>query len=164
MAPLGAVANQPCCPIEQQLHLLLAHALMPQRLDDQRRGGATRSPCAAVVIDVVVDPGKRAGAGVLLDTQADAVPLRADDVPSDPRVIHGNPVHCVPVTHELPVVAISQYVERSHAEELLDSAGGRAVGYLLKHRVVDVEEFGQALRTVVGGGSRSTPTPCTTAS
>jgi len=53
----------------------------------------------------------------------------------------------------LPVVALSQYVERSYAEELLDSAGGRAVGYLLKDRVVDVEEFGQALRTVVGGGT-----------
>ena len=53
----------------------------------------------------------------------------------------------------LPVVALSQYVERSYAEDLLDSAGGRAVGYLLKDRVVDVEEFGQALRTVVGGGT-----------
>lgn len=53
----------------------------------------------------------------------------------------------------LPVVALSQYVERSYAEELLDSAGGRAVGYLLKDRVVDVEEFGHALRTVVGGGT-----------
>jgi DNA-binding NarL/FixJ family response regulator len=53
----------------------------------------------------------------------------------------------------LPVVALSQYVERSYAEDLLDSAGGRAVGYLLKDRVVDVEEFGRALRTVVGGGT-----------
>lgn len=53
----------------------------------------------------------------------------------------------------LPVVALSQYVERSYAEQLLDSAGGRAVGYLLKDRVVDVAEFGQALRTVVGGGT-----------
>ena len=60
-------------------------------------------------------------------------------------------MHCVPVTRELPVVAVSQYVERSHAAELLDSAGGRAVGYLLKDRVVDVEEFGQALRTVAAG-------------
>ncbi len=53
----------------------------------------------------------------------------------------------------LPVVALSQYVERSYAEDLLDSAGGRAVGYLLKDRVVDVAEFGQALRTVVAGGT-----------
>jgi DNA-binding NarL/FixJ family response regulator len=53
----------------------------------------------------------------------------------------------------LPVVALSQYVERSYAEDLLDSGGGRAVGYLLKDRVVDVAEFGRALRTVVGGGT-----------
>ncbi len=53
----------------------------------------------------------------------------------------------------LPVVALSQYVERSYAEDLLDSEGGRAVGYLLKDRVVDVAEFGRALRTVVGGGT-----------
>ena len=57
------------------------------------------------------------------------------------------------VRRALPVVALSQYVERSYAEELLDSAGGRAVGYLLKDRVVDVEEFGRALRTVAGGGT-----------
>jgi DNA-binding NarL/FixJ family response regulator len=53
----------------------------------------------------------------------------------------------------VPVVALSQYVERSYAELLLDSAGGRAVGYLLKDRVVDVAEFGRALTTVVGGGT-----------
>ncbi|MBO0846444.1 MAG: response regulator transcription factor [Nocardioides sp.] len=53
----------------------------------------------------------------------------------------------------LPVVALSQYVERSYAEDLLDSADGRAVGYLLKDRVVDIAEFGQALRTVVRGGT-----------
>lgn len=53
----------------------------------------------------------------------------------------------------LPVVALSQYVERSYAEDLLDSGGGRAVGYLLKDRVVDVAEFGRALETVVGGGT-----------
>jgi DNA-binding NarL/FixJ family response regulator len=53
----------------------------------------------------------------------------------------------------VPVVALSQYVEHSYAELLLDSAGGRAVGYLLKDRVVDVAEFGRALTTVVGGGT-----------
>jgi DNA-binding NarL/FixJ family response regulator len=57
------------------------------------------------------------------------------------------------VRRPLPVVALSQYVERSYAEELLDSAGGHAVGYLLKDRVVDVEEFGHALRAVVDGGT-----------
>ncbi len=53
----------------------------------------------------------------------------------------------------LAVVAFSQYVERSYAAELLDSGGGQRVGYLLKDRVVDVEEFVATLRTVVDGGT-----------
>ena len=54
---------------------------------------------------------------------------------------------------ELAVVALSQYVERGYAAELLDSHGGRRVGYLLKDRVVDVAEFVDALRQVVNGGT-----------
>ncbi|MGW5646456.1 response regulator transcription factor [Saccharopolyspora sp. NPDC003752] len=53
----------------------------------------------------------------------------------------------------LAVVALSQYVERSYAAELLDSHGGERVGYLLKDRVVDVEEFAGVLRHVVAGGT-----------
>ncbi|TDD54444.1 response regulator transcription factor [Saccharopolyspora elongata] len=53
----------------------------------------------------------------------------------------------------LAVVALSQYVERSYAAELLDSHGGERVGYLLKDRVVDVEDFAGALRHVVAGGT-----------
>jgi len=53
----------------------------------------------------------------------------------------------------LPVVALSQYVERSYASELLDSCGGRGVGYLLKDRVTAITAFADALRTVAGGGT-----------
>ena len=53
----------------------------------------------------------------------------------------------------LAVVALSQYVEQSYASELLDSGDGRRVGYLLKDRVGDVEEFAAALRQVAGGGT-----------
>ncbi|MEQ4301479.1 response regulator transcription factor [Plantactinospora sp. B6F1] len=53
----------------------------------------------------------------------------------------------------LTVVALSQYVEQSYAADLLDSDGGRGVGYLLKDRVVDVAEFVGALRQVVAGGT-----------
>ncbi|MGN5237921.1 response regulator transcription factor [Rhodococcus sp. SJ-3] len=52
----------------------------------------------------------------------------------------------------LAVVALSQYVELSYADELLGADGGR-VGYLLKDRVVDVEEFVSTLRQVVSGGT-----------
>ncbi|WP_329239342.1 response regulator transcription factor [Actinoallomurus sp. NBC_01490] len=53
----------------------------------------------------------------------------------------------------LAVVALSQYVELSYASDLLDSGDGRGVGYLLKDRVVDVEEFVATLRQVAGGGT-----------
>ncbi|MBB6120082.1 response regulator transcription factor [Nocardiopsis algeriensis] len=54
---------------------------------------------------------------------------------------------------DLAVVALSQYVELSYASDLLDSHGGRGVGYLLKQRVGDVREFASVLRQVVGGAT-----------
>jgi DNA-binding NarL/FixJ family response regulator len=53
----------------------------------------------------------------------------------------------------LAVVALSQYVQHSYAADLLDSGDGRGVGYLLKDRVVDVEDFIDALRRVAAGGT-----------
>lgn len=53
----------------------------------------------------------------------------------------------------LAVVALSQYVEQSYAADLLDSGDGRRVGYLLKDRVVDVEEFIAILHQVADGGT-----------
>jgi DNA-binding NarL/FixJ family response regulator len=54
---------------------------------------------------------------------------------------------------QLAVVVLSQYVQHSYAADLLDSRDGLGVGYLLKDRVADVEEFIAALREVVGGGT-----------
>ena len=54
---------------------------------------------------------------------------------------------------DLAVVALSQYVQHSYAADLLDSADGRGVGYLLKDRVADVAEFIAALRRVTEGGT-----------
>ena len=54
------------------------------------------------------------------------------------------------------VLVISQYVEPAYAMELLaDSAEG--VGYLLKDRVSDLEEFAAAVRRVGEGGSALDP-------
>ncbi|MFC3736243.1 LuxR C-terminal-related transcriptional regulator [Paractinoplanes deccanensis] len=53
----------------------------------------------------------------------------------------------------LAVVALSQFVQQGYAADLLDSHGGRGVGYLLKDRVVDVEDFVAAVRQVVEGGT-----------
>ncbi|MFI6286132.1 response regulator [Streptomyces sp. NPDC051018] len=53
----------------------------------------------------------------------------------------------------LPVLVLSQYVQRSYAAELLDSGDGSGVGYLLKDRVGQIEEFVDALRDVADGGT-----------
>lgn len=53
----------------------------------------------------------------------------------------------------LPVLVLSQYVQRAYAEELLDSSNGTHVGYLLKERVGHVEEFVDALQRVAAGAT-----------
>ena len=52
----------------------------------------------------------------------------------------------------LPVLVLSQYVEERYASELL-SRGRGGVGYLLKDRVADVEQFIDSLRRVAAGGT-----------
>jgi DNA-binding NarL/FixJ family response regulator len=57
----------------------------------------------------------------------------------------------------LPVLVLSQYVERLYARELLaDGRGG--IGYLLKDRVSDVGDFVDAVRRVAAGGTALDPT------
>ncbi len=53
----------------------------------------------------------------------------------------------------LPVLVLSQYVERSYALGLLDSGGGAAVGYLLKERVGAVADFMDAVKRIAAGGT-----------
>ncbi|MCW2869940.1 response regulator transcription factor [Actinacidiphila oryziradicis] len=54
------------------------------------------------------------------------------------------------------VLLLSQYVEERYAVDLLaDSSAG--VGYLLKQRVADVEEFAEAVRRVAKGGTALDP-------
>ena len=52
----------------------------------------------------------------------------------------------------LPVLVLSQYVEQLYARELLADQGG-GVGYLLKDRVFNDDQFVDAIRTVAGGGT-----------
>ena len=54
---------------------------------------------------------------------------------------------------DLPVVALSQYVQSAYAAELLDSGQGRGIGYVLKERVVDVADFVDTLHRVLRGGT-----------
>ena len=56
----------------------------------------------------------------------------------------------------LPVLVLSQHVEPLYARELL-SDSGRGVGYLLKERISDVEEFVEAVHQVAAGGTALDP-------
>ena len=52
---------------------------------------------------------------------------------------------------EVGILVLSAHVEVEHALELL--AGGRGIGYLLKSRVTDIDEFIGSLERVAKGGS-----------
>jgi DNA-binding NarL/FixJ family response regulator len=56
----------------------------------------------------------------------------------------------------LPVLVLSQHVEQLYARELLADGAG-AVGYLLKDRVLNAEQFIDALRRVAAGGTAMDP-------
>lgn len=50
-----------------------------------------------------------------------------------------------------PILLLSQYVVLSYAQELF-AAGGQAIGYLLKDRVSNIEDFLDAAHRVADGG------------
>lgn len=55
------------------------------------------------------------------------------------------------------VLLLSQYVEERYAADLLAAQSGAGIGYLLKQRVADVEDFIDALRRVAAGGTALDP-------
>jgi DNA-binding NarL/FixJ family response regulator len=57
---------------------------------------------------------------------------------------------------ETAILVVSQYVESTYATELLaDGRGG--IGYLLKDRIMDVDDFVDAVRRVAEGGTALDP-------
>jgi DNA-binding NarL/FixJ family response regulator len=60
------------------------------------------------------------------------------------------------VAPETAVLIVSQYVEQAYAAELLASGEG-GVGYLLKDRVMEVDDFVESVRRVAGGGTALDP-------
>ncbi|MFJ8232201.1 LuxR C-terminal-related transcriptional regulator [Streptomyces sp. NPDC094448] len=56
----------------------------------------------------------------------------------------------------LPVLVLSQHVEQLYARELLADGNG-GIGYLLKDRVFDAEQFVDAVRRVARGGTAMDP-------
>jgi DNA-binding NarL/FixJ family response regulator len=53
---------------------------------------------------------------------------------------------------DLAILILSQYVEERYAADLL-AGGARGVGYLLKDRIADVEQFLAAVQRVADGGT-----------
>ncbi|NLT25045.1 MAG: response regulator transcription factor [Microbacteriaceae bacterium] len=53
---------------------------------------------------------------------------------------------------ELPILVLSQYVEERYATDLITRSPG-ALGYLLKDRVADVDEFLDSIEQVGAGGT-----------
>jgi DNA-binding NarL/FixJ family response regulator len=103
-------------------------------------------------IDVV---GRAADATELLAAVRDTVPdLAVVDIRMPPtRTTEGlEAARVIRQKHpEVAILVLSAHAEVDHAMELL--ATGRSVGYLLKSRVMDVEEFIDALDRVAKGGS-----------
>lgn len=109
----------------------------------------------AAGLQVVGTAGDVAGLDVLLadaDTDADVVVL---DVRMPPTFTDEGIRSALELQHReppLPVLVLSQYVEERYATELL-SRGRGGIGYLLKDRVADVEQFIDSLRRVAAGGT-----------
>ena len=103
-------------------------------------------------MDVV---GRAADATGLLAAVRDTVPdLAIVDIRMPPtRTTEGlEAARVIRQKHpEVAILVLSAHAEVDHAMELL--ATGRSVGYLLKSRVMDVEEFIDALDRVAKGGS-----------
>jgi DNA-binding NarL/FixJ family response regulator len=60
------------------------------------------------------------------------------------------------VVPDTAVLIVSQYIEQAYAAELLaDGRGG--IGYLLKDRIMEVDDFVDAVRRVAGGGTALDP-------
>jgi DNA-binding NarL/FixJ family response regulator len=108
------------------------------------------------VVAAAVDTGEK-----LIAAGRDAAPdLVVTDVRMPPTFRSEGLVAAVRLREEnpsLPVVVLSQYVEQSYVAELLDSAGGAGIGYLLKDRVSDVADFADTLRRVHAGGTAVDP-------
>ena len=56
----------------------------------------------------------------------------------------------------LAILVLSQYVEQLYARELL-ADGTSGIGYLLKDRVFDSDQFVDAIRRVAAGGKAMDP-------
>jgi DNA-binding NarL/FixJ family response regulator len=143
-APTGPAALEPVRVVIAEDNALLREGL---QMLLERNG---------FVVAAAVDTGEK-----LIAAGRDAAPdLVVTDVRMPPTFSSEGLVAAVRLRKEnpsLPVVVLSQYVEQSYVAELLDSAGGAGMGYLLKDRVSDVADFADTLRRVHAGGTAVDP-------
>ena len=102
--------------------------------------------------------GRAGDATTLLQVVADAKPdLAVIDIRMPPDLTDdgARAARTLRAQHPgLGIVLLSQHIETRHSVELVATGG---FGYLLKDRVLDVEDFLDALTRVAGGGSALDP-------
>ena len=93
--------------------------------------------------------------GLLAAVRQDPPDVVVTDIRMPPTHTAEGLVAALTIRSEFPKVAVlvlSQYVESHHAIELVEG-NPEGVGYLLKDRVTDVRELGEAVRRVASGGT-----------
>ena len=148
-----------------------ARAAQPGRARHRRRGGAPvrivigedavlfREGLATLLEDAGMEVVGRAGDAdtmvqLVLDTDPDLVisdirmpPDLTDDGARAAKRLRG-------LRPQLGIVLLSQHLESTHSVELVGQGG---FGYLLKDRVLDVDDFLESLTQVAAGGSALDP-------
>jgi DNA-binding NarL/FixJ family response regulator len=120
------------------------------------REGLTRllAECGHQVCAAVADPGSLLEAVAQHHPDAVIVDIRMPPTHTDEGLRAA-----LTLRHDYPktgVMVLSQYIETRYTARLLEgSAAG--VGYLLKDRVADVDEFADALARVAAGGTALDP-------
>ena len=107
--------------------------------------------------DVVAQAGDRDD--LLEKVRTHTPDLVVTDIRMPPTFTRGGIAAALQIRRELPdvaVVVLSQYIDTPGALELL-SLGAERIGYLLKSRVMDLDEFLDSVGRVVAGGSSIDP-------
>lgn len=97
----------------------------------------------------------RTGGGAAAAPQADLPDVLVTDVRMPPSHTDEGlraAIHLRSLHPHLPILVLSQYVEQRYARELF-AGDVRGLGYVLKDRVADVDDFLEALARVAGGGT-----------
>jgi class 3 adenylate cyclase len=109
-------------------------------------------------IDVVAQAGD--GPGAIAAVEAERPHVAVLDI----RMPPGGATEGLRVAEELlargtavGIILLSTHLDAEYAKRLVALAAGRGVGYLAKERVVDIDEFVAAIRSVAAGGTAFDP-------